>query len=190
MSEGSRICAADQPSGMTCPETHTQWTSEADVSNEAGLKKPHATAGLHIAVQGAFAVALAVITLQAQAGDAITLWINCILTTTRHRCEQKLPGEHWPGERNWSRKLLKGEHPCLRQGSLQSGRTKPVTLGLSQSNLPQLQGNNLSPECSGQCCTRPVGCSPWTISAEEHPRHGEGQDGRENRAESSAAAQP
>lgn len=53
-------------------------------------------------------MALAVITLQPQTGDAITLWLNCILTITRHRCEERLPGKHWPEERNWSHKLLKG----------------------------------------------------------------------------------
>ena len=85
-----------------------------------------------------------------------------------------------PEERNWSHKLLKGEHACLRQGSLQPGRPKPATLGPSQGNLPQLQGNYISPERSGQCCTRTAGCSLWTSSAEEHPGHGEGPDGREN----------
>lgn len=38
-------------------------------------------------------MALAVITLQQQAGDAITLWLDCILTITRHRCEEGLPGK-------------------------------------------------------------------------------------------------
>jgi len=80
--------AADQYGVVTCPGTHTQQRSEADVSNEAGLKKPCADAGLHTAVQAAFAVALAVITLQPQEGDAITLWLNCILAITGHRCEK------------------------------------------------------------------------------------------------------
>lgn len=70
-------------------------------------------------------MALAVITLEPRAGDAITLWLNCILTITRHRCEERLPGKRWPEDRNWSHKLLKGEHPCLRQGSLRPGRTQP-----------------------------------------------------------------
>lgn len=56
--------AADHPSGVTYPGTHTQGRSETGVSNKKALKKPHASATFHTAIQRAFAVALAVITLQ------------------------------------------------------------------------------------------------------------------------------
>lgn len=77
-----------------------------------GLKKPHAAAGLHAAVQGAFAVALAVITLQHQLGDAITLWLDCTLTVTRHRCEEGLPGKWGLKRRIGAISFSKGSLPA------------------------------------------------------------------------------
>lgn len=61
--EEAGTCAADHLSAVTYPGTHTQGRSETGVSNNS-LKKPHASATFQAAVQGAFAMALAVITLQ------------------------------------------------------------------------------------------------------------------------------
>lgn len=61
--EEAGTCAADHLSAVTYLGTHTQGRSETDVSNN-NLKKPHASATFQAAVQGAFAMALAVITLQ------------------------------------------------------------------------------------------------------------------------------
>lgn len=67
---------------------------------------PHA-----LLYNGAFAMALAMITLQPQTGGAITLWLNCILTVIRHIWEQTLPGVSRSGGRSWDHKLLYREHP-------------------------------------------------------------------------------
>lgn len=63
-------------------------------------------------------MALAVITLQPQAGAAITLWLNCILTIIRHGCEQMLPGRELALRQD--HKLPNREHPASSQGAVLS----------------------------------------------------------------------
>lgn len=88
VSEGSR-CAADHPSGVICLGTHAQGGSETGVSNNS-LKVCH----VPLCYTGSLCCGPGSDYITAQAGDAITLWLNCIPTITRHRGEERLPGKH------------------------------------------------------------------------------------------------
>lgn len=108
--EEAGTCAADHPSGVTCLGTHTQGRSGTGISSNSLKNLIHMPRSTLLYGEPLLWPWHDYIT--AQAGDAITLWLNCILTVIRHRGEERLPGKQWPQERDRSYELLKENAPA------------------------------------------------------------------------------